>query len=323
MKNLYGVLKEVVPMVVIAIVVVALIESCAPAFAEGPDRSVGEKLQDVSVNITCPSSGYNSGGTQGSGTIIQVPVEGKPATWILTAHHVVDGLKVVKTVIAPDGSTRKKVSFRDAQIIQERVYNGRAVGEEKYDAKIVNVDSSRDIALLRVRIGQFTEAKASFYLDATIPAPGTRLYHCGAPGGKELGGTCSLTSGIVSRLGVRIPEFGGSEHGIFDQVTCPAMGGSSGGLVARENDGRVVGMITLGLRSGNSFHWMVPVRSLRDWATEAGVEWLFDPDASPPTEEQISELPLELDGDGFPEGDDSGGQSATQDGPHVRTTDLK
>lgn len=267
---------------------------CVTATAAEP---VGPQLQRISVNITCPTSGYG-GGAQGSGTIVLAEVGGKTTTWVLTAHHVVKGLRDVKDVIGPGGEPKKQVRYKDARIIQEQVQAGRGVGEQTYDAKIINVDPRRDIALLRVRIDQFTDHGAVFYLDEAIPQPGTATFHCGAPGGKEIGGTCSLTAGILSRLGVRIPEFGGSEHGVFDQTDTAALGGSSGGLMALRSDGRWIGMITLGLR-GDSFHWMVPVRSVRAWAKEVEVEWLLDPKVTRPSEADIDAIPLELDPPGF------------------------
>lgn len=277
---------------------ICVLAICLAATAAEPPESIGPRLQRISVNITCPGSGY-SGGAQGSGTLILAEVGGKTTTWVLTANHVVKGLREVKDVIGPGGEEKKQVRYRDARIIQEQVQNGRGVGEQTYDAKIINVDPRRDIALLRVRIDKFADDGAVFYRDDAIPQPGTAILHCGSPGGKETGGTCSLTSGIISRIGVRIPEFGGSEHGVFDQTDTAALGGSSGGLIALQDDGRWVGMITLGLRGGDSFHWIVPIRSVRAWAKAVKVEWLLDPKITRPSETDIQQIPLELDPPGF------------------------
>lgn len=266
---------------------------CVASLALAADPKIGPTLQDVSVNVCCPGGSGYSGQAEGSGTLIVGKVDGKPAVWVLTAHHVVRDLRSVNEVISPTGENKSQVSYRDAQIIQERVVDGRAVGELKFDAKVVSVDPRRDIALLRVRDGEFKKTGATFYAAPEIPAPGTAIFHCGAPGGKDIGGTCSLTAGIVSRLGVRIPEFGSAEHGVFDQVDCPALGGSSGGLVAARDSGQWVGMITIGLRGGDSFHWMVPIRSVRDWTKEIKADWLLDPKSPQPTEEQVKKLPLE------------------------------
>jgi hypothetical protein len=71
------------------------------------------------------------------------------------------------------------------------------------------------------------------------------------------------------------------------------MGGSSGGMVCLAKDGSWIGMITLGLSGGGNFHWMVPIRNVRKWAKEAKVEWLLDPKAKAPTEEQVKAITLE------------------------------
>jgi hypothetical protein len=94
---------------------------------------------------------------------------------------------------------------------------------------------------------------------------------------------------------VRIKEFGGSEHGVFDQTDTAALGGSSGGMICRADTGTWAGMITLGLRqSGDNFHWVVPIRSVRAWAKDANIEWLLDPKGKRPSQEEIDKIPLEV-----------------------------
>jgi len=270
-----------------------VVRKSVPLWRDGRPTSapIGPMLQAVSVNVLAPGQ-YRS--FQGSGTIFLAEVDGKKAAFIITAHHVIDSLREVTSVIGSDGNTKKAIRYRDAQITQEQVETGRTVGEVKYDAKVINVDPRRDIALLRVRKGDFTPTGAVCYLGKNIPAAGTEIYHCGAPGGKETGGTCSLTSGIISRIGVRIPGFGGgSEHGIFDQTDTAALGGSSGGMVALKANGQWIGMITLGLNSGDNFHWIVPVRSVYTWAEEVNILWLLDESLDRPTEDDIKAIVLE------------------------------
>jgi S1-C subfamily serine protease len=266
--------------------------------AEVVPPQIGPMLQKLSVNVLAPRD-YRS--SQGSGTIFLSDVyldedteTAMPAAFVITAHHVVAGLREVSTVIGSDGSELSSIRYRDAQVTQEQVENSRTVGEVKYDAKVISVDPRRDIALLRVRKGDFADLGASFYLGKSVPSAGTEIYHCGAPGGKEIGGTCSLTSGIISRIGVRIPGFGGgSELGIFDQTDTAALGGSSGGMIALRSNGEWIGMITLGLRAGDNFHWVVPQRSVLSWAKEVNIMWLFDKDLQRPTEDDIKAIVLE------------------------------
>jgi S1-C subfamily serine protease len=271
----------------LVLLTVALLVCCATA--QAVDVSVGVNLQRASVNI-------KAGRSQGSGVLFHPIIGGKKTTWVLTAHHVVDGLRKVSSVIDQNGDKKQKVTYSDILVVQERVNleQGRGVGENRYYAKVIGVDERRDLAIARVRDDEAFTGGVTFYLEEQIPLPGTRLFHCGAPGGQNLGGTCSLTPGIISRLGVLIPDFGGSEYGVFDQVTCPALGGSSGGLVALADDGRVVGIITLGLRGADSFHWMVPVRSLTEYADEVNAPWLFDPSVEAPGSEKDISIPIEL-----------------------------
>lgn len=263
---------------------------------------IGPQLQRTSVNIKASTS--SAGGAQGSGTVFLVPKAGKDqVAFVITAHHVVEDLREIQTVIDDKGNEKKHVRYRDAQIVQEvsNSKRSRLVGETRLDAKIINVDPARDIALLQVRaVGALVET-GRFYLDDTVPEVGTEVLHCGAPGGQQIGGTATLTAGIISRTGVRIPDFGGSEA-IFDQTDCSALGGSSGGMVCLRDDGRWIGMITLGLSGGDNFHWFVPVRHVKEWAKEIGAEWLVDPEAKAPSPAQIDAIPLEVHRAGFGSG---------------------
>lgn len=250
----------------------------------GQDATVGPRLQEACVTIVKASQ------DRGSGTIVARTVDGKPVKWVLTAAHVVDDLREVRAIVAPDGSEKKEVRYRDAQILQELREDGRMVGEIKMDAKVINVDEKFDLALLRVRMSNYKSGHAEFYLDTSIPPPGTRIYHCASPGGSA--NAASLTSGIIAQVGRRIEAFGGSE-GIYDQTTAPALPGSSGGMIALESDGRIIGVVTLGLRGSDSFHYMVPVRRIRDWAQKTNIVWLVDPKAKEPTQADIDKIPVE------------------------------
>jgi len=160
-----------------------------PTYISAEDKSVKEVsqlLQDISVTV-------KSGDGEGSGVIITrtLPVAsnptGKPLTvkvnFIWTAAHVIDNLRSVRTVIK-DGRTIKIVEFRDAQIVQELVEDGRRVGEVKMEAKVIKYSDSEngeDLALLMVRKKGFIDKSATFYNDGGKPvAIGTELYHCGS-----------------------------------------------------------------------------------------------------------------------------------------------
>ncbi len=70
-------------------------------------------------------------------------------------------------------------------------------------------------------------------------------------------------------------------------------------MVALASNGRIVGIITLGLRGTDNFHYMVPVRRIREWAEKTDIVWLLDPKAKLPTEADIEKIPLENTSPGF------------------------
>lgn len=141
------------------------------------------------------------------------------------------------------------------------------------------------------------------YTDNKVLPVGTKIFHCGSPGGQDVSGTGALFAGIICRTGVPIPTFGGSEY-LFDHIDCAGLPGSSGGMVCLQSDARWVGMITLGLRAEtktDNFHWLVPVRSVREWAKEINAEWILDPNAVV-TDDMLQALPLENSRAGFVSG---------------------
>jgi S1-C subfamily serine protease len=244
-----------------------------------PDKAdVPRYLQEISYTIEV------DGDDKGSGVVFTR--DGRSFIW--TAAHVVKGLRKQEEVIAADGTKRQRVTFRDAAIVQEQQQDGRRVGETTYDVRLVKYDAEEDLALCEVRKRGFTEKTAVFYLDKTIPAVGTRLFHCGSPGGQQLGAN-SVTPGIVAQTGRVL-----NEHE-FDQVTCPSLGGSSGGGVYRE-DGQYTGMLVLGIRDTDSFGYVIPVRRIKRWATRCNVLWAVDPSIPLPDEEALKRLPVEDSG---------------------------
>lgn len=248
---------------------------------------------DVGVNLQATSVNIKAGSSEGSGTVVLRKVGSQDTAFVVTAAHVVEGLRAVQEQIV-DGEKRQRVSYRDAQVVQEvsTATGDRIVGDSRLDAKILSVDHSRDIAVLQLRATGTLKASATFYAGKEVPPVGTEIYHCGAPGGQDTGGTATLTAGIVSRTGVRIPDFGGSDHGIFDQTDCAGLPGSSGGMVCKRADGQWIGMITLGLRGTGTFHWFVPVRNVREFCAAAKCKWLLD--GGDVAQQDIDAVPIEL-----------------------------
>ena len=231
-------------------------------------------------------------GSQGRGVIktrrMVLRAGEKPVrvNFVWTAAHVVAGLRSVEKVIdAKTGTERQVVRFRDAAIVQELVQDGRRVGELRMAARVIRYSKTEDLALLQVRKTGFAGESVGFYLDAGIPPLGTDLYHVGSLAGQQLGAN-SMTAGIVAQIG-RVLE--GKE---FDQTTVTACPGSSGGGVFKR-DGRCVGILTQGVRVGDNFNFIVPVRRIRAWARRAGIEWAVDDSVPMPSATHLHALPLE------------------------------
>ena len=269
----------------------------SPRLSEGRPAGVAQHLQDISVTIRAESSpGY---GAQGSGVIktrrMTLNGEDKAINFIWTAAHVVKGLRSVESVIDPKtGTERKVVKFKDVAIVQELREAGRRVGELRMAARVIRYSATEDLALLQVRKTGFVDVSVRFHLDAKIPPLGTDLYHVGSPGGQELGQN-SMTPGIVSQIG-RILD--GEE---FDQVTTPALPGSSGGGVFRR-DGVLIGLLTQGVRGGDNFNYIVPARRICTWARRAKVEWAVDDSVPMPAPKALRALPVEDAGVSFSNG---------------------
>ena len=268
------------------------------SYAEEKNGELYQHLQDISVTV-------KSGFGEGSGVIFTrvIPVTlnptGKPLTvkvnFVWTAAHVIDGLRSVRTVIK-DGRPTKVVEFKDAQIVQELVEDGRRVGEMKMEAKVIRYSDSEngeDLALLMIRKKGFIDKTTTFFTEDKPVSIGTELYHVGSLLGQT--GSNSMTRGICSQVG-RVLDLGTGDGVVFDQTTVTAFPGSSGGGVflserSGVKAGQYVGMLVRG--AGETFNLIVPVRRMRDYAKEEGVLWAIDPNYPSPTLKGIMELPIE------------------------------
>jgi len=243
--------------------------------AEYSVRSVGEQLQDVSVTIKTRRG-------EGSGVLI------RRGEWnyVLTAAHVVDSLRSTREVVDTKGGKRTVVEFGTAEVVQKLVQDGRIVGTLSIEAVVVTFsdsDTGEDLALLKIRKRRFSEASASFYLDERIPSVGTDLYHVGSLLGET--GSNSLTTGILSQIGRVLDDK------VYDQTSCTAFPGSSGGGVYLKDTGEYVGMLTRG--AGETFNLIVPVRRITIWAKRVGVSFVLNPDLEVPSDADLKKIPIE------------------------------
>jgi hypothetical protein len=191
-----------------------------------------------------------------------------------------------------NGASKTVVEFGDAQIVQEFRENGRRIGEQKFDARVVrysDADHGEDLCLLEVRKRNFVPKTTTVvFYEGEIPEIGTELWHVGSLLGQV--GANSLTSGVVSQIGRVIDDLGANGV-VFDQTTVTAFPGSSGGGVFLKENGQYVGMLVRG--SGEQFNLIVPVRRIREWAEDAKIEWAMDTDKKMPSDKELKELPIE------------------------------
>tara|TARA_Y100000766_G_scaffold220060_1_gene192031 strand:- start:13056 stop:14021 length:966 start_codon:yes stop_codon:yes gene_type:complete len=267
-----------------ALILTALVFSVLPAKAE--KKTTADHLQDVSVTIR--AEGQFSNG-EGSGVIFsRKDADGNLVNFVWTAAHVIDNLRKERKVIK-GGVPKTLVEFKDPMVVKEIRQGGRTVGRLQMDAEVLkysDADDGHDLALLRVRKFNFVSDTTTFYLGDEIPKLGTDLLHVGSLLGQA--GANSMTDGIYSQHGRILKSI---NKFIFDQTTCTAFPGSSGGGVYLKSDAKYIGMLVRG--AGEGFNLIVPVRRMRDYCEEHKIMWAMDPAEKMPTEAELKKMPIE------------------------------
>ena len=249
-------------------------------------QSTAEHLQNVSVTIR--SEGAFSAG-EGSGVIFcRKDSKGNLVNFVWTAAHVVDNLRTERKILV-DGSPKTLVEFKDPVVVKEIRQNGRTVGRLQMDAEVLKYSESEDghdLALLRVRKLNFVTDSVVFYLGKDIPPLGTDLLHVGSLLGQM--GANSMTDGIYSQHGRILKRI---NKRIFDQTTCTAFPGSSGGGVYLKSNAQYVGMLVRG--AGEGFNLIVPVRRMVEYCEKHNIMWALDAEMPMPAEEDLKKMPIE------------------------------
>jgi serine protease Do len=226
-------------------------------------EDLGAKLQAVSFTI-------RSHDGEGSGVCVNRGGE----TFILTAGHVVaDNRHVEHLLDSAKGATITVPKFDPLFVTKELVEDGRSIGKLTIEAEVVaysSADHGQDLALLHLRKRGLIKDSATFAPAGKPPGIGTPLSHVGSLLGQQ--GSNSFTTGVYSQIGRVL------HNRVFDQTTCAAFPGSSGGGVF-DGKGQYVGMIVRG--AGETFNLIVPVRRIREWAVEQNLPFLFDESAVP------------------------------------------
>ena len=250
------------------------------------EKSIADHLQNVSVTIRSEGSFSNG---EGSGVIFtRKDSKGNTVNFVWTAAHVIDNLRSTREVLV--GGTKKTlVEFKDPMIVKEIRQGGRTVGRLQMDAEVLkysDADDGHDLALLRVRKFNFVEDTVTFNLSDDIPKLGTDLLHVGSLLGQM--GANSMTDGIYSQHGRLIKSL---NKYVFDQTTCTAFPGSSGGGVYLKSDASYVGMLVRG--AGEGFNLIVPVRRMKDYCEKHKIMWALNPKLEMPSEDEIKKMPIE------------------------------
>jgi len=243
-------------------------------------QSVPEFLQSISVTI-------KTGESQGSGVIFtRTNKLGEQVSFVWSAGHVVARLRTEREIIDFNGTKKTVVEFKDAQVLQLIVEDGRTIGRVLMDAAIIkysDADYGDDLALLRVRKKNFTTNTVTFFLKNAVLPVGTKLYHCGSLQGEQ--GGQSLTDGILSANGRLV---NGKE---YTQSSIVALPGSSGGGVYNQDKGECVGFILRG--SSDVVNLYCPISRVKSWATKNNVMWALDPSIPLPGDSELDELSIE------------------------------
>lgn len=254
------------------------------------DQKVIDNLQNVSVTVSVDGRG------RGSGTLFTREVSPDVfKTYVWTAGHVVEDLRTERTVIdKKTGVKRIIVGFKDCQIYQETIQDGRKVEQRYLDCKVIcysNSDTGDDQAVLEVRLRNYTKESTTFYLGDQIPGIGTELIHVGSLLGDI--GSCSFTTGVTSQVGRLLALNDNYAEAIYDQTSAVSFPGSSGGGCFNQENGQYVGMLTAGIRNAQGFAWYVPVRRMRAWAKSVNMVWAMDAAVPMPSEADLKEIPLD------------------------------
>jgi len=256
------------------------------SYAAEANSKTAEHLQTVSVTIRAEGD-FSAG--EGSGVIFsRKDAKGNLVNFVWTAGHVIDNLRKTRTKFV-SGRPKTVVEFKDSMVVKEIRQNGRTVGRLQMDAEVLKYSDAKDghdLALLRIRKYNFVKDSVTFYLDDKIPGLGTDLLHVGSLLGQM--GANSMTDGIYSQHGRIIKSL---NKFVFDQTTCTAFPGSSGGGVYLKDNAQYVGMLVRG--AGEGFNLVVPVRRMKEYCKEHKIMWALDPKVAMPKDEELLKLPIE------------------------------
>lgn len=183
----------------------------------------------------------------GTGFVIQ---RTNGAYYVWTAAHV------VKDMLPEQLQVRKQIKNDDGFVEETRAWAVESITVS---------DDEYDLALLKLTPHSVTSNTLATARFSTSPyRVGQKVFAVGNP---YLCGL-TVTSGTVSQKGVAIPK-----EKTKDQTDCPIFPGNSGGPICNL-DGGVIGVVVS--RRAETFGYFVPVRVIRQFAKENGIEWAVE-----------------------------------------------
>lgn len=188
--------------------------------------------------LMLPCVRVRAGSAGGSGTVIysKPDDEGQFSTYILTNHHVVDGLIEVKDEWNALLKRNAKVDILSPAEVHffEYEYQSRAVGATAIGADVAAYDANEDLALLKLRAGREVPSVAKLYprgeenkLRVTMPVMAV---------GAGLGEPPLATAGQLNGFNVTI------DNREFWSNSASIIFGNSGGALFLEETNEFIGV---------------------------------------------------------------------------------
>lgn len=198
----------------------------------------GDNYESRHREMLLPVVRVRANNAGGSGTIIysEPDADGEYSTYVLTNHHVVDGLIKVEEKWSTLLKKNVKMDVMSTAEVQQFTYRyqSRAVGASSIDADVVAYDKEEDLALLHLRAGAKPPAVAKLFpmghenklrLSAGVFAVGAGL-----------GESPVITDGMLAGFGREM------ENREFWISTAPTIFGNSGGALFLASTHELIGV---------------------------------------------------------------------------------
>lgn len=216
----------------------------------------------------------------GSGTVLWCGKNhlGKPETYVLTNHHVVESL--IKVEKKWDSNIKKEIMQETLSTAEVEFFQyadgSRLDGQTLYKAEIMAYSKEEDLALLKVKRTQPVDFVASLapprreeeiFLGSRIDAVGCALSH------EPL-----MTDGGINFMDEEI------DNKLYWMGSAPIVFGNSGGAVFLSKTGEFIGVPSRGaiipIGFGGSviahMNWFIPFTRIYNWLAEVNYDFICD-----------------------------------------------